>query len=351
MSKAHIPEKVILCKYGDDIKLFEKENPFKIENENISNFMRGKVFNPPFFKLVILNDTVDIEDKQVKCLYNNVLMNGTLIIPKKYFKFFENMNNPHKKYEDYILIHKKVNKIMKFYGGVCDVVICGTQKASTTSALLNMRKHPDISAYKDELHYIDLNWWKGESFFKKHHDYNKKIVLAKNPDLMYLENTHWMIQNMNPYMKLIIILRNPINRAYSSWQMVKNNKWTNLTFEEAIEDEIKYRMGENRIFSTAVQHFLQRGLYYKQIKNLLKWFPVQNIKIMVMEKFSDDMKNEYKELYNFIGLPNISHENTKERINVYDKKIDKKVYNDLKNFFIEDTQKLEELLGYKTGWF
>ena len=148
---------------------------------------------------------------------------------------------------------------------------------------------------------------------------------------MYLKNTHWMIQQMNPFMKLLIFLRNPITRAYSSWQMVKNNEWTNMTFEEAISSELKYRQGENRTFKTAQWHFLQRGLYYGQIVNLLKWFPMQNIKIMIIESFSDDMVNEYNEIYDFLGIKKINNADyTKERVNTYDEKLNNDLY---KNFF------------------
>lgn len=59
---------------------------------------------------------------------------------------------------------------------------------------------------------------------------------------MYLSDTHWIIQKLNPFVKLIIFLRNPITIAYSSWQMISNNKWTTKTFEESIEEELKYRL-------------------------------------------------------------------------------------------------------------
>jgi len=351
MNNSNIPENIILCKKEDNISLFKNQNPYKIY-EKPTKLLNGKIFNPPFFRLLIINDTIETSPNQIMELYNNVLMNGTFVIPEKYGNLFKNLNNPKKKFKNYVLIHKKNNMIYiyKKYRRMVDVIICGVQKASTTSALINMKKHPDISAHGEELHFIDIYWTKSDKYFKEKHDYSKEIILAKNPDLLYLTNTHWMIQNVNPFMKLIIILRNPIDRAYSSWQMIKNNNWTNLTFEEAIEDELKYRIGENRTFYTAVYHYLQRGLYYEQIVNLLKWFPRQNIKILIMEHMTC-MEETYNELFEFINLKKIKLNCTKERVNKYDSKIDKKLYNNLKKFFIEDTKKLEDFLGYKTKWF
>lgn len=346
------PEKIILCKKDDDISIFKNENPYRII-ERPKALINGLVFNPPFFKLIILNETVETYEEQVGELYNNVLMNGTFVIPKKYKKIFANLKNPTKEYKNYIMIHKKSNKIFKNGERYLDCLICGTQKASTTSALLNLRKHPKIEAHKEEIHFFDLMWKKGVSYLG--HFYNKKmygkLILSKNPDLLYLTNTHWMIQNVNPFIKLIIFLRNPISRAYSAWQMSVNNGWTGNTFEEAISEELKYRIGENRIFNTAVNHYLQRGLYFKQIESVMRYFPRQNIKIFIMEHFSENMEKEYNEIYEFLCLEKENFEYTKERINNYQSKIDPFLYKKLEVFFENDVKQLEEFLNIKTGWF
>ena len=116
---------------------------------------------------------------------------------------------------------------------------------------------------------------------------------------MYWNKSIERIHVYNPKIKLIIILRNPIDRAYSSWQMVKNNEWTNFSFKEAIDEELKYRLDENKTFNTAVFHYLQRGLYYQQIKEFLKWFPRQNLLVFILEHFDEDMNKEYNKIYKF----------------------------------------------------
>jgi len=169
----------------------------------------------------------------------------------------------------------------------------------------------------------------------------------KNPDLMYLFDTHWIIQKLNPFVKLIIFLRNPIIRAYSSWKMISNNKWTTKTFEESIEEELKYRLEDNKTFYTTQYQYLQRGLYYRQIINLLKWFPLQNIKIMIIENFGD-MKYEYNKIYKFLDIKEINDTiYTKERVNNYKELINKELYNKLITFYEKDHEYLEKLLGYK----
>ena len=347
-----IPSNIIICNNNDNIDIFKKESPYKFIKKPYE-LIDGKYFNPPFFNIIILNETVNINEIDIKLLYNMILINGFLIIPKKYTSLFKHLNNEHKTYNDYIMIKKTNNIIFPFNykKRSIDCIIFGVQKASTSSALFNLSKHPDISSYKDEIHYFDIKWSKGLDFFKKHFNYDKKITLCKNPDLIYLPQTFPLIQSLNPFTKFILFLRNPIDRAYSSWQMVKNNNWTNLSFKEAIDEELKYRLDENKTFNTAVFHYLQRGLYYQQIKEFLKWFPRQNLLVFILEHFDEDMNKEYNKIYKFLNIKQINVECEKVRIGNYNKNIDDKIYKDLVKFYKKDVNKLEKLLNIKTNWF
>ena len=344
---------IILCNNkNDNIDIFKKENPY-IYTGKPYELIDGIFFNPPFFEIVIINDTSNIIEYDIKLLYNMVIINGFFIIPIKYKYLFNKLENETKNYKQYIMIKKNINIIFPFKKRTIDCIIIGVQKASTTSALINISKHPDISTYPEEIHYFDIFWKKGLDFYKKHFNYSKKIVMEKTPDLIYLTHTFPLIQSLNPFVKLIIFLRNPIDRAYSAWNMVKNkNKWTELSFEEAIDEELNHRIGENKIFYTAVFHYLQRGLYYKQIKKLLKFFPRQNIIILISEKLKDNMEKEYNKIYNFLNIPELYNvEYTNERVGEYNDKIKIETYNKLKKFFSKDVKKLEKFLGYTVNWF
>lgn len=328
--------------------MFSKFKPYVLTH-GIGMFINGSIFNPPFFKNIIVGKSYSIHPEKIKELYNCVLVNGLFIIPKKYFESFKDLNNKTEEYHDYIIILKTHNYIFKTKR-LLDSLIIGVQKGSTTSTLINLAKHDDISAYAEEIHFIDLFWGKGFNFLKSHIDYTKKVTMIKNPDLFYANHTHWMLQQINPFMKFILILRNPIDRAYSAWKMYEDNKWLDTTFEEEIEIEIQYRINEPKNYHTSSRHFLQKGLYYKQLCELMKYFPKQNIKIFILEKFSDDMKKEYREMFEFLDLKPHDFEYTKERVNNYEKKIGEKFKKKLIDFFKEDVKKLEKFLGIKTNW-
>jgi hypothetical protein len=286
------------------------------------------------------------------------LIGGTIIFFNDQYKYFFK-NSVHKKnYLDYYQIKKFDNIIYNFpFTRVVDFIIMGTQKGGTTAAMLNLEKHPDISLFHDEIKFFDYHWTKGIEWYKKHFDYKKKLVGEKNPNLLYLDYTYPMVQKLNPCVKIILFLRNPIDRAYSAWYMFTtkftDNKENKISFEKAYEDELNYRLDEIPTFNTSNKHILQRGLYHKQIQKLLKFFPIQNILILISENVIKNMNEEYNKIYSFLDLSNYNTEYTEELVGDYDKKnkdISSELYNKLIKFYKDDVSKLEKMLGLKTNW-
>jgi hypothetical protein len=327
-------------------------------NKKIYLLYDAKEINPPFFDSIIINnDNLSVDD--LKMIYNMTKFNGNIIYTKKYYNFFNNNNNDKdiNDIKEYHLLKKKNNIVYLIeYTRVVDFIIMGVQKAGTTALALNIGKHPDIyiditeDPRKSEIHFFDLNWKKGIDWYKNKFNYNKKIVGEKTPDLIYLDYTFPLIQSINPYVKIILILRNPVDRAYSAWKMISKRDNSNINFEEAIQDELDNKLNENITFFTSQTHYLQRGLYYKQIKNLLKWFPKENILILISEKVIDNMNEEYNKVYSFLNLKNINTNYKVEFMSDDKSIIDKKLYNKLISFFKKDILQLEKFLKIKTGW-
>lgn len=375
----------VLCVYDNikEIEKFKKYNPF-IYKIDLYVIYYGNIYNPPFFKLII--DTIDIKNtnntnntkntkgKNIKStntksdeyimLWNMVLSDGYLILRTKYMNDFINIIHPKKyrKYDDeYTIIKKEFPKTLIIYNKyrVIDFIIIGVQKGGTTAAMGNLEKHPDISIPLEELHFYDRDWDKGINWYKSHFDYTKKMVGEKNPNIIYLDQTYPMIQKMNPYVKMILFLRNPIDRAYSAWHMF-NYKYTDndnrRTFEEACNFELTYRINEPTNLRISNYHLLQRGLYFKQIRKLLKYFSRDNILIVISENIIKNMSIEYNKIYNFLGLREYNTNYKKIHVGNYNnnnkkKDIPNNLYNKLVDFFKEDVNDLEKFLNIKTGWF
>lgn len=326
-------------------------------NKKIYLLYDAKEINPPFFnKIIIAHD--NLKEEELKMIYNMTLIGGTIIFfEEKYKYFFKNsihIKNP----LDYYQIKKKDNIVYNFpYTRVVDFIIMGTQKGGTTALAQNIGKHPDIFLNMNpdprvsEVHFFDLHWKRGIEWYKKQFDYSKKVVGDKTPDLMYLDYTFPLIQSVNPYVKIILILRNPVERAYSAWKMIKKYWDEKRTFEEAITQELDSKLDEeNKTFYTSQKQYLQRGLYYKQIKNILKWFSRDNLLVLISEKVKSNMKEEYNKVYSFLNLKPFETNYELEFVSNNKNNVNKILYNKLINFYKKDILMLEKFLKIKTGW-
>jgi hypothetical protein len=358
---------LIIFNNNYDIIEFKKKN--KLENwlqtsANVSTIVYyGNAYNPPYFNNIISLITNNFED--VQKIWNMTLYEGSFIVSSNFYNFFEKYVI--KKSDNNILVKKKINITYQFpKWKVLDFMIAGTMKGGTTSALKNFYYHPEISMPKinkkvnvyEEIHYfndIKKNYLKGVEWYKQHFDYSKKMIGDKSPDIMYQSLCLDLLQMLNPQVKIILFLRNPIDRAYSHWKMLKNDFNPNISsFEFCVEDELKNRMGEIRNYSVSFwTHLVQRGLYYSQIENILKYFPRENIYIAISEKVRKDMDKEYDNIFKFLNIQPFKGNYTEEYVSKSSDTLDinSKIYKKLKKTFNKDKVKLENFLGYKTEWW
>jgi len=89
---------------------------------------------------------------------------------------------------------------------------------------------------------------------------------------MYWQNAPKRIWQYNPEMKIIIILRNPIERAFSHWNMERSRNAEHLSFWDAINTE-KLRCQETLPLQNRVYSYIDRGFYIKQLENIWRYFP------------------------------------------------------------------------------
>ena len=356
---------------NDNFKNIFKSKKFLSFKGNSYDVIKSSIYNPPFFNNFIYENPKTNDD--IKIAWNATLKNGYLIIPIKFSKYI-----PNRKYttvkllnKTYSVFHKLDAEILILYDKyrTIDFMIIGVEKGGTTSLHSNISKHPDIFIAKPkhhvgaELHYFNYHSTKKNKnieWFKSHFDYKYKLVGSKNPNTIYLDYTHPFISRLNPYIKMILVLRNPIDRAYSEWHMFNHLSKFNVnnpkTFKEAIYEELNYRLDEMPNFHVANMHHLQRGLYYKQIKKLYKYFPKQNVCIILNDDLKNNEKETYEKIYDFLNVKIIHSKYEKKLEGKYSKNDKEKditpaLRKKMINFFKSDVKKLENLLNIKTNWF
>jgi hypothetical protein len=322
-----------------------------INDDQLYDLYHCHIINPPFFKKIFIYSK-DLKNDDLKKIYNMCLLNGIIYFSSQYNDFFNQ--------EKYIV--KKKNDLYSFpEKRIVDFIIIGAQRSGTTALSLNISKHPDLYINNNEnpkiseVHFFDLNWQKGIEWYKKKlHSSNikYKCVGEKTPSLLNLPSTFPLIQSVNPYVKLIITLRNPVQRAYSAWKLNKKNGTEHLSFKKAISFELNYLKNQNQTFFTLSKQYLYRGLYFKHIKELLKWFPKQNIIILISEQVKKNSIQEYNKIFSFLNLKEINTLDYQQEVHASDNKnnINGTLYKKLMQYFKHDIIKLERLLQINTHW-
>lgn len=167
--------------------------------------------------------------------------------------------------------------------------------------------HPDVfMSKKKELHFFD-----NESYFSKpdvkYDEYQKnfsndlKLLGETTPIYFYWLPVAERVFRYSPQMKWVIILRNPIDRAYSQWNMEYARKKESLLFRDAIEAELimqKIDAGKQ----CRIRSYLDRGRYEMQIKRLLKWFNSNQILFVKYENFLGNPGSVLDEVCAFLDI-------------------------------------------------
>ena len=195
-----------------------------------------------------------------------------------------------------------------------DFIIVGTQKGGTTSLYKFMIQHPDImAASTKEIHFFTRYYDKGEDWYLSHFPVRMpgKLSGEASPFYLFHPTAAERIAKHFPNTKIIMLLRNPAQRAISHYHQQFRREKETLGMMEAFEAEPgrieepfqKIAHGEQKS-GNAVQQFsyLKRGLYLEQIKRYQALFPAENIHIASSEAFFEDPCAILSGVFQFLGV-------------------------------------------------
>ena len=253
-----------------------------------------------------------------------------------------------------------------------DFFIVGVQKGGTTSLYNYLAQHPCVlAASKKEIHYFSDNYDKGASgykdyfptIFKQLHTFltckNKVITGEATPFYLLHPHAPSRIKREFPKAKIIMMLRNPIDRAYSHYRYhVKLGEET-LTFEEAIAAEPERLQGEyekmiedekyNSI-TYKTYSYMKRGVYADQVARWLDLFPKEQILTIKSEEFFADPATSYSQVQTFLGLPDHPLKSYKKFNAGQESAINPETRSGLLEYFEPHNKRLYDLLGKEFNW-
>jgi hypothetical protein len=230
----------------------------------------------------------------------------------------------------------------------------GVQKSGTTSLINYLNQHPEIFMQNNEPHFFDTTEPTESEIIKYENTFktNKLIVGEKTPSYNFLQFAIDRIYNYNPNMKLILILREPISRAFSQYNMDINfqNKTLNDVNEQQImidfEKEQNIKLSE---LKSNGKYYIIRGKYDEIITYILSKFSSENLYIGIAEEIKENKQKYYNDIIHFLGGEKLDkiNENLDLHIRKYDKSIPKILEKKLYDIYKPHNDKLYEILGRK----
>lgn len=205
-----------------------------------------------------------------------------------------------------------------------DFVIVGAQKAGTTSLYKYLTTHPQVlGASRKELHFFDVAYHRGSAWYRSHFPRRRardaladrlgRPVITGESSPYYLFHPHAprRLAEHVPDTKLIVLLRDPVTRAYSHYRHQVRRGRETLTFEEAIEREPERLRGERErmladesydSFNYRQFSYLARGVYIDQLRELHSRFPGGNVLVLKSETLFGRTQAVYDRVTDFLGL-------------------------------------------------
>ena len=201
-------------------------------------------------------------------------------------------------------------------------IIIGAQRAGTTSLYQYLVEHPRVlAARQKEVHFFDKNFGLGFEWYRRQFPPAWPGILAAKRRLITGEATPYYlmhplaagrVRQTLPNVRLIVLLRHPVDRAYSHYQLEVRLGRETLAFEDAIDREPERLRDEaDRIRSMPdytsenLQHYsyLTRGVYVDQLQPWMDFFPKEQLLILKSEDFYANPRATVHQVYEFLGLP------------------------------------------------
>src|ERR1041385_3811922 len=165
-------------------------------------------------------------------------------------------------------------------------ILAGAQKSGTTALRYFLEKHPRISmGDQEEMHFFDNDpLFSGSVDYQLLHRHFPRLARSTiagecTPSYLYWKPAAERIWNYNPQIKLLVLLRNPVERAFAHWNMQRFKGREPLDFFEAVKEEKSRIAGappsEARRFA-----YVDRGFYAQQLERFFQFFPREQMMII-----------------------------------------------------------------------
>ena len=258
-------------------------------------------------------------------------------------------------------------------------IIIGSQKGGTRALNSYLSQHPliEMPTDYDEPHFFDL-WWPDrspkenlnmyiEKYFERDCRQASPACVAGESTPIYLYDTPAIparLKQTCPWVKLIVLLRDPVKRAYSQYTMLFENDLLDVTFEEHLKldfewmnmvglanttlspEEEDVTWNKYLMHPTWERHVLGRGMYEIQLRTWFRYFGRSQFLVLKSQDLDVNREATLKRVYEFLGVPYVTL-NIQEKVHVrnYTRALPKEIERRLYDFYRPYNERLALLLG------
>jgi hypothetical protein len=251
--------------------------------------------------------------------------------------------------------------------------VLGGQRCGSTSLYDMLCGHPDVApASHKEPHFFDNNHLRGEQFYRRLFPLQLQMrarerrqgrrAVTGEATTYYLAHpaVPARVRALLPDVRLIAILRDPVDRAYSHYQLSVREGREPLSFEEALAAEPDRLAGEHeRLIADpsyrGVAHrffsYRSRGRYIDQLERWWAEFPREQLLVLRSEDMFEDPRIVYDQLVTFLGLdPDADRRTFRARNRVSYDAMRPETRAELRGYFAEPNRALEQRTGRAFNW-
>ena len=254
-------------------------------------------------------------------------------------------------------------------GKLPDFLIIGAAKAGTSFLFELLTGHPEIKVKRDadadpamdkEKHYFDTPRYQRRSLrWYKNRFPDSGVTGEASPYYLYCPRVAPRVAATLPDARLIVVLREPVGRAYSEYRHKVRQGIEDLSFEDALRAESRRIAGERErmlsdetYYSKALRgnSYRTRGVYVDQILEWRQHFPVEQMLILDSDRLFSEPQNTADEAVAFLGLEAQKIEVPPPQNTGDGHRVPLPARRQLERFYRPHNERLYDYLGRDFGW-
>ena len=204
-------------------------------------------------------------------------------------------------------------------GRLPNFLIVGAMRSGTTSLARYLDAHPQVfMAPTKEVRYFDRHYDEGLDWYRAHFAAaaGQPMVGEATQTYMYDRDAMERMADAVPDARLVAVLRDPVDRAYSHYWLNKARDREPLGFLEALEAE-PARLARGDLDSRFFYSYADRGRYVHQLRRLEKHYPRERLCVLLFDDLRDEPRSAYARVLEFLGARTYTPENLGRPVNSY----------------------------------